>query len=372
MSVKQNKGEWSELYAFARLLKDGKIYAADENVNRIDDVFLPILKIIREDEKNGNIDYHTGKVIRIYCNGAQIGEVSNAELASNVQILFDKIFEGPQQKQGAFEIPDVDSFLEEMSIRQVKSPSTEKIDLLMQVHDIHTGFSPVVGFSVKSDVGSPPTLLNAGKNTRIRYEVKGITDDDMNLINSINKTTNKEYMKLRMSELFSRASSVSYDSMISDVYENNLIMLDSMLPRIYGFFVLYHFKNLNTPGLDCQSLCQMLEEKNPLNYKNKNVYTYKIKELLCASALGMTPGREWNGNESATGGYIIVKRDGDVLCYHLYNRNFFKDYLLKNTNIDRPSATRHDYGYVFKADYKYFIDLNIQIRFKSITGVKDK
>lgn len=116
----------------------------------------------------------------------------------------------------------------------------------------------------------------------------------------------------------------------------------------------------------------MLEEKNPLNYKNKNVYTYKIKELLCASALGMTPGREWNGNESATGGYIIVKRDGDVLCYHLYNRNFFKDYLLKNTNIDRPSATRHDYGYVFKADYKYFIDLNIQIRFKSITGVKDK
>ena len=82
----------------------------------------------------------------------------------------------------------------------------------------------------------------------------------------------------------------------------------------------------------------------------------------------MTPGREWDGLDNASGGYIIIKRDGDVVCYHLYNRNFFEEYLLKNTQFDRPSATRHDYGYVYKLDDKYFIDFNVQIRFKSISS----
>ena len=29
-----NKGEWSELYAFLKLLADGRVYAADEKVEK--------------------------------------------------------------------------------------------------------------------------------------------------------------------------------------------------------------------------------------------------------------------------------------------------------------------------------------------------
>lgn len=76
----------------------------------------------------------------------------------------------------------------------------------------------------------------------------------------------------------------------------------------------------------------------------------------------------WLSLDNASGGYIIIKKDGDVLCYHLYNRNFFEEYLLKNTQFDRPSATRHDYGYVYKENDSYYIDLNVQIRFKSISA----
>ncbi len=32
-----NKGEWSELYAFMKLLSQGRMYAANEKVERIDD-----------------------------------------------------------------------------------------------------------------------------------------------------------------------------------------------------------------------------------------------------------------------------------------------------------------------------------------------
>lgn len=342
------------------------MYAADEYVNRLEDIYFPILKIIRPDEENRDVDYATGKTIRIYRNGQLLGEVSNDTVAENADILFGRIFEGTDEEKGAFEIPEIDAFLDDMKISQIKAPAGDKVDIRMQIHDIKTGHDPIAGFSIKSDVGMPPTLLNAGKNTRFRYEILGINDKDMEEINAIDKSVDKEYMKARMAELFKRAKSVRYSGMLSDTYEDNLMMIDSMLPEIYGDFILYHYMTMEYPHIDCETLCRVLEENNPLGYRKGNIYTYKIKKLLCASALGMTPGKEWDGNEAATGGYIIVKRDGDVVCYHLYNRNFFEDYLLKNTTIDRPSASRYDYAYVFKENGHYYIDLNIQIRFKSI------
>lgn len=342
------------------------MYAADEYVNRLEDIYFPILKIIRTDEERRDVDYATGQTVRIFRNGELLGEVSNDEVARNAETLFERIFKGTEDEKGAFEIPEIDDFLGNMKITQIKAPAGDKVDIRMQIHDIKTGHNPVAGFSIKSDIGMPPTLLNAGKNTRFKYEILGINDKDMDDINGIDKTVDKEYMKARMAELFKRAKKVRYHSMLSDTYEDNLMMIDSMLPEIYGDFILYHYMTMQHSHIDCEALCDILEQSNPLGYRKNNIYTYKIKKLLCASALGMTPGKEWDGNEAATGGYIIVKRDGDVVCYHLYNRNFFESYLLKNTTIDRPSASRYDYAYVYKEDGHYYIDLNIQIRFKSI------
>lgn len=200
MGAKYNKGEWSELYAFARLLKDGRVYAADENVNRIEDVYFPNLKIIRAESEERLFEYKPGQMIRIYKNGDLLEEVSVENVEENAQLLFKKIFEGGKEK-GAFEINEIDEFLETMHVSKIKASSLDKADMTLQIHDIHTGFNPVVGFSVKSDVGSPPTLLNAGKNTRIVYEITGITDADVEEINSIDKNKCKEYMIERMSVL---------------------------------------------------------------------------------------------------------------------------------------------------------------------------
>ena len=38
-----NKGEWSELYAFLKLLSQGRVYAANEKVEKIDDVYLSVI-----------------------------------------------------------------------------------------------------------------------------------------------------------------------------------------------------------------------------------------------------------------------------------------------------------------------------------------
>ena len=52
-----NKGEWSELYAFMKLLSQGRVYAANEKGEKIEDVYYPILKIMREETRGEVIDY---------------------------------------------------------------------------------------------------------------------------------------------------------------------------------------------------------------------------------------------------------------------------------------------------------------------------
>ena len=78
----------------------------------------------------------------------------------------------------------------------------------------------------------------------------------------------------------------------------------------------------------------------------------------------MTAAVEWNGHEEADNGYIIVKKGGEILAYHLLTRDTFETYLLNHTRLDTPSTTRHNFGKVYAEDGKFFMNLNLQIRFK--------
>ncbi len=44
-----NKGEWSEIYVFLKLLAEGKLNAADANLRAIPNAYYPIIKILRGD-----------------------------------------------------------------------------------------------------------------------------------------------------------------------------------------------------------------------------------------------------------------------------------------------------------------------------------
>ena len=40
-----NRGEWSELYTFCYILSAGKLHAADTELNRLEGIFFPVIKI---------------------------------------------------------------------------------------------------------------------------------------------------------------------------------------------------------------------------------------------------------------------------------------------------------------------------------------
>jgi len=105
---------------------------------------------------------------------------------------------------------------------------------------------------------------------------------------------------------------------------------------------------------------KLMQQKFGLSLTN---YEYKIKNFLDAIALGMVPSKSWDGFSKAHGGYIVVKENGDVVCYHLYNRDEFRSYLFENTKFDAPSTTRYGYGELYEENDKLFFKLNLQIRF---------
>ena len=114
-------------------------------------------------------------------------------------------------------------------------------------------------------------------------------------------------------------------------------------------------------------ILHLLKKNNPLHYDLSHghpFYEYKFKKFLTDSALGMLPATTWNGIADATGGYIIVREDGEVLCYHIYDKYYFEEYLINNTRFDTPSSSRHEYGTIEELEGKQFFKLNFQIRFK--------
>jgi len=45
MAMKANKGEWSEFYAFLKILEDKKVFAADKNLEIIPDKYFVFHRI---------------------------------------------------------------------------------------------------------------------------------------------------------------------------------------------------------------------------------------------------------------------------------------------------------------------------------------
>lgn len=194
------------------------------------------------------------------------------------------------------------------------------------------------------------------------HQIDGpITDNDINNINSINS---RSKIRDRIQEIYKMGCSITYHDLANDVFKTNLQLIDSSLPQILGEIIREFFSGTSS---SLEDLVKTISDSNPCNFNlthNHRFYHYKIKNFLTDSALGMTPSTVWSGLYHATGGYIVVREDGELVCYHIYNRNEFQDYLLKNTKLEAPSSGRHQYGLLYKKDGQTYIKLNLQIRFK--------
>lgn len=352
----KNKGDWSEFYVLLYLLGKRELYAADAHLNRIETYYFPINKIMRKDKPTEKVDFLLENVdkVKIYFNSTLAREMTSKEFMDEADFLLTKMKSG----KGSFNISQAEAFLNSIHLYRLAAPPSDVTDIQMEVHDTNTGINQVMGFSIKSYIGNTPTLLNASGATNFIYEVQGLSDSQINDINAI-KTNNK--ILDRMNKISSDGGSIRYLKMANDVFAGNLLMIDSRMEELLAKLILYSYTKNET---DCAKIIEYFEHTNPLGYPRKGIYTYKFKEFLCAKALGMDPSKEWSGEDSANGGYVVAKSNGEVLAYHLYNRDDFKQYLFDNVKLERASTSRHNYASLYKEGNRTLLNLNLQIRFK--------
>lgn len=351
MIKKANKGEWSEFYAFLKILFDHKLFSANETFTIIPDSFLNVLSVIRNEDKS-SLKYNINEeqsIIEIYKNEKFITSVPIFRIGNKLESILEKIKTGGSKK-GSFSILEAEELMNELQCKKIKAASHEKADILVTVEDIKSATVQDRGFSIKSKLGAKSTLLNASGATNFEFLLKEEFCSDQYGTKPLIGI--KEILNEKYSLEFLKVSNVTFCQ--------NLEFVDSNMPFILSQIVKYYYLGFN-PSV--KNLTEKLAKDDPLRKNNPGFYKHKVEELLISVALGMQPAKKWLGASSTTGGYIIIKESGELACYHIYERDRFKRYLFENTKLDTPSRSRHKFGLLYKEEEKSFIKLNLQIRF---------
>ena len=352
-----NKGEWSEIYALFKLLGDKNLFAGDADLKKVENLFYPILKIIRN-ETGGNYEYEITGDLVVVSGGKEKLRIPVKTFSEQAVKLLAKI----KGSTGAFSIPETEAFMKSVNCGTLKAKSTSKSDIRIVIHDQRINQTAELGFSIKSQLGGDSTLLNAGKTTNFVYQINGFKGS-VSDIKKINAIDTRSKIKDRIEEVKKLGGKLKFLSLEQDIFKNNLVLIDSLLPNILAEVIKQFFtSNLST----ISALTEEISSKNPLGYDTQfshSFYEYKIKRFLTDVALGMMPSKVWGGLYDATGGYLIIKEDGEILCYHIYNRNQFEDYLFHNSKLETASSSRHDFGKVYSEGVNLYFKLNLQIRF---------
>ena len=361
-----NRGEWSEIYAHFKILEEGFLCPADKSMQRLEESKIPVISVLRHDapdkEKPKEVTYsvcQNEKLIRIVVGDVAFPDIEQTEFGEQARALFRVLTAGEDKSDTKYAATR--SFMERARMFRLKAPSADKSDICLVIHDLHSGRQWRQGYSVKSYIGGKPTLMNASKSTNFHYRLDGWFDPYR--IDEFNETKS---MERKMEMLWEEECDLQFLCTEHPTFGNNLMYVDSALPKMLavGLPAMYGKQTKD------RSLCAMAEylaEENPCGFpeaEKLDFYVHKFKQLLIAFALGMTPSKPWKGRYDANGGYIVVREDGEVVCYHFYERNDLEDYLFENAVIDTPSQSRHKFGQIYAIDGEFYLDLNFQIRFK--------
>jgi len=407
-----NRGEWTEAYVFLRLLGEGRIYGASAELVRDERTYIDIVNIIR-DEPNAFfkferfIEDEMAKVRAFDGDNVIFKIITAPELNDQASFLYNEIMSasGGNRK---LQVPAIQQYLEELRFSSPKANLSEsaleqygaKTDIIITAQSSVDNSRTTEGFSVKSHLGSNPTLFNCSQTSGFLYRIPGCDIEGMHRINKLDS------FRSMIAEI-KNSYSLEYVGCRNPIFEQNIGIVDSRMDEILNaaLLILYGYYD-DCINSDLPSVCSKLIELNPINRRNAaEFYEAKLKDFLFSSFAGLTASTPWSGRRRLSGGYIDVSQSGELLYYRAISDDIFANYLFRNTKIDVPdrgvnktlaletakvyldegrdltqseinsiiykngiSGTRNskkgDFGYVYQDNGEYFIAINFQIRFR--------
>ena len=409
-----NYGEWTEAYVFLRLLGNGRIYGANAEFQRDDTVYMDIINIIRH-ERDHILKFERiieDAVVNAYDNSVLFRVMAYAELTEKADYLYNAIREVTSSDR-KFPVPAIEDYLSELRFSQPKVPKLpdetatqygKKTDIIITIEDSVDHAVSTTGFSIKSHLGSASTLFNSAPASKLKYEIIGCTDTEMDEING-----NQIDSEIGIFQYIKNNPNLSLEFIgTTEEFQANLDFVELTMAEILNCALLVqigYYERANSNKT--RDIAEKVSEVNPINVRRPaEWYKAKFKDFLFASFSGLTATEPWDGRRRLSGGYIDVGSDGEMLYYRAVSDDIFNTYLYEHTFIDRPSrgvckdrakviAKAHlegreateeelhnatykpdnngrekrkpikgDWGYVFKENDHFYITINFQIRFK--------
>lgn len=337
-----NHGEWAEVYVFLKLLLEGEVELLPTNDLLEPKRKVSFLELIRDDSSGVKV-FKTRE--QNYPNSDEL--VTRAEISEATTELEKSL----ATKSGSYEIPAVERLLNRLGLRNIKAASNEKIDLIAKVA-LGNNFVPAkLGFSIKSDLGSASTLLNASGHTLFRFGITGGDGSDV-----MNMSTSS--VRSLVSKIDEAGFRVVHLGPVSEKFSRNMSFFGESLPKMFSILTWNYYAG---KGKALDRLIGTLEQ-GPVDVE---IAQYQIGQFLKAIALGMTPGTSWGGEVSAYGGYLVLNKKRELVLVPATNEDLFRKYLLQNSFLDTPSTSRHKFGKIQKIENGLFLDLSLQIRFSA-------
>jgi len=188
MESSKNKGEWTELYSFLKLINDKKLILADKDLNI----------------QNGFDHFNVTKVTTLnimescYLQDNDVVLVKNATTGFENKIkvsdflntnILKKLSNSIKNGSRTFNIPEFNLIQNRLGISIVKGGnSNQKADIVLDINNNKIS-KENEGFGIKSYLGSKPTLLNASGNTNFIFEILNFEPSAIDAVNSIDTRT---------------------------------------------------------------------------------------------------------------------------------------------------------------------------------------
>lgn len=348
-----NLGNWSELFALAYIVVNRGAHgpfpkdpAAARKFFRVLEVFL--------NELNPKAEIH-------YVLGDDSVEVHRNDVASTIldlelisqaldQLAHDLKSDGSTRH---FSIASGQQLLSLLGKKDIGASSSQKIsDFELIISDPQTGNpSPRIGYSVKSSIGSPATLFNASGSTNFVYEI--LHPQGLNPLDALSGDSLKGHVR----QLLQAGFELKFDSMQSDIFRDNLMRVDSLMPELISQLLVVSLSGKS--AIFSAVVESVFGPNDPLSGQR----IFKMKQLLGSIAMGLRAGQTWDGDPTKFKGIIVVDGIGNVIFNYQFNQIDFWEYLYTGVKFEIPMRSRHGFGRVYEENGRFFIKLNLQLRF---------
>lgn len=357
MAFEATKREWSELYTFFWLLAKGKVWLGTSKGRRDEDKCWIIAMIQRQEHDGLRRYYIEQEEIRIE------SELFNKSFPrQDFAVAAESILAAIKSSSEEL-VPSADGveeFLNAASIFDLEARTEDRTDF--SIAFFHPQ-APLTGFNVRSRLSAMNPLLDGGRTANLKLELSGakFATPAVSNVNAVPESPNEVGERMLLIERLGGV--LKFTDVADHVFRCNLLMIDLHFPRLLSEMLrIMHLDGISRVN----ELTDLMKTINPLKIKEELIekhhfYEFKMKQFLLTLALGMRPGKIYNGADSAVEGMLLLEGSGEVLCYHKSEKKTFEEFLYLNTRFEKGSLGKDKYGLLEKENNVYYFKLNAKI-----------